>query len=242
MVTVNGDLGTAPAWLDAVLTVQPMPPIEAIVAAAVIAAASVLLPDVWPRTRHLLTIAHEGGHALTALLTGRRLAGIRLHSDTSGLSLSVGRPAGVGMILTLLVGYLTPSALGVAAAATLASGRVGAMLWGTLLLLAGVLLQIRNFFGLGLLLVTGGIVLAVSYWAPSDVQALFGYLLTWFLLLGGIRPVLELTRARRSTRTRTSDADQLARLTGVPALIWVAIFVAVTVTLAVVGGRLLIDV
>jgi len=240
VVMVNGDLRTAPTWMDAVLAVQPMPPIESIVIAAAVAAAGVLMPGLWPRTRHLLTIAHEGGHALLALLTGRRLAGIRLHSDTSGLSVSVGRPAGIGMILTLAVGYLTPSVLGLAAAATLATGRVTAMLWGTLLLLAGVLLQIRNFFGLGLLIVTGGIVLAVSYWAPADVQALFGYLLAWFLLLGGVRPVLELARARRSARARTSDADQLARLTRVPAVVWVLLFLVGTVAIAVLGARLLL--
>lgn len=237
---MNGGIGAAAGWLDVVLAVQPEPPIEGVVGAAVVAAAGVLLPRVWPRTRYLLTIAHEGGHALMALLTGRRLAGIRLHSDTSGLSVSVGRPSGIGMILTLAIGYLTPSAIGVAAAATLATGRVSAMLWGTLLLLAGVLLQIRNFFGFGLLLATGGAVLAVSYWAPADVQALVGYLLAWFLLIGGIRPVLELGRARRRTRARTSDADQLARLTRVPAVAWVAVFLIGTVLLALLGTRLLL--
>lgn len=229
-----------PAWLDAVLAVQPMPPTVAVVVAAGLAIAGVLLPGVWPRTRHVLTIAHEGGHALVALLTGRRLAGIRLHSDTSGLSVSVGRPTGLGMVLTLAVGYLTPSVLGLAAAATLASGRITAMLWGTMLLLASVVLQIRNFFGLVLLLVTGGIVLVVSYWAPSDVQALFGYVVAWFLLLGGVRPVLELAQVRLATRARTSDADQLARLTRVPAVVWVAFFLTGTVAAAVLGSRLLL--
>ena len=39
---------------------------------------------VWRVSRNAITIAHEGGHGLIALLTGRRLDGIRLHSDTSG--------------------------------------------------------------------------------------------------------------------------------------------------------------
>jgi len=242
VVTVIGDLRTVPAWVDAVLEIQPAPPTETIVVTGALAAVAVVAPGLWPRTRHLLTIAHEGGHAVMALLTGRRLAGIRLHSDTSGLTVSVGRPTGFGMVVTLLVGYVTPSALGLAAAATLAAGRVSAMLWGILLLLAGVLLQIRNFFGFGLLLVTGSTVLAVSYLAPDDVQALFGFLIAWFLLLGGIRPVLELARARRRTRARTSDADQLARLTGVPAVLWVGVFFAATVAMALLGSRLLLPV
>ena len=42
------------------------------------------------------------------------LTGIRLHSDTSGLTLSVGRPSGVGMVVTTAAGYLTPSLVGLA--------------------------------------------------------------------------------------------------------------------------------
>ena len=44
-----------------------------------------------------------------AVVCGRRLRGIRLHSDTSGLTLSSGRPTGAGMVFSLAAGYLTPS-------------------------------------------------------------------------------------------------------------------------------------
>ncbi|MDT7621592.1 MAG: hypothetical protein QOF99_2493, partial [Pseudonocardiales bacterium] len=60
----------------------------------------------WRIARTVVTIAHEGGHAMIAVLTGRRLAGIRLHSDTSGVTVSVGRTTGPGMVLTALAGYL----------------------------------------------------------------------------------------------------------------------------------------
>ena len=42
----------------------------------------------------LVTITHEGAHGVAAFVTGRRLQGIRLHSDTSGLTISSGRPSG----------------------------------------------------------------------------------------------------------------------------------------------------
>lgn len=210
--------------------------------AVAIALAGVLAPGLWPRTRHLVTIAHEGGHALAALGTGRRLAGIRLHSDTSGLTVSVGRPGGPGMVLTLLVGYLTPPALGLAAAAALAAGWVTAMLWGTLALLAGMLLQIRNVFGAALLVVTGAGVLALSQWAPPQTQAVAGQVLAWILLLGGARAACELVRVRRRARRGTSDADQLARLTRVPAAVWAGGFVLGSAALAVLGGRLLLPI
>ena len=65
---------------------------------AALALGLVLSRVAWPYTRMLVTITHEGGHAVAALLAGRRLQGIRLHSDTSGLTVSSGRPSGPGTV------------------------------------------------------------------------------------------------------------------------------------------------
>lgn len=219
---------------------QGAPDAREVAIAAGLAAAAVLLPQLWPRTRHLVTVAHEGGHALAALLTGRRLAGIRLHSDTSGLTTSVGRPSGPGMVATLLVGYLTPPALGLTAAAAVAAGWISAALWVTLVLLAALLVQIRNVFGGLLLLVTGAVLLAVSSWAPPAVQAVAAGALAWVLLIGGVRAAVELAGSRRKSRRGNSDADQLARLTPLPAVLWIGLFVLGSAGLAVAGGRLLL--
>ena len=143
----------------------------------------------WRIARNAVTIAHEGGHALVALLTGRRLHGIRLHSDTSGLTLSAGRPTGPGMILTLLAGYVAPSLLGLGGAWLLAGNRITLLLWLAVALLLAMLVMIRNLFGVLSLLVTGGVVLAVSWYTSPEVQAAFAWTSVWFLLLGGVRPV-----------------------------------------------------
>jgi hypothetical protein len=66
----------------------------------------VLVPRVWPVTRMLVTITHMGAHAVAAVCAGRRLQGIRQHSDTSGLTVSSGRPSGPGMVVMLAAGYL----------------------------------------------------------------------------------------------------------------------------------------
>jgi Peptidase M50B-like len=94
-------------------------------------------------------------------------------------------------------------------------------------------------------LVTAAGVFAVSYYATAIVQAGFAYLAVWFLLFGGLRPVLELARGssgssgRRRRWARGSDADQLARLTGTPAGLWVTLFIVVALAALVVGARLL---
>ena len=66
------------------------------VVGACLVALLLMAPQAWPRTRHLVTIAHEGAHGVVALLSGRSLSGIRLHSDTSGLTLSRGGPRASG--------------------------------------------------------------------------------------------------------------------------------------------------
>ncbi|MBO4206499.1 M50 family metallopeptidase [Micromonospora echinofusca] len=230
--------GLTTLW-DRLLGAQPDPPPLLLLGTAVVALVVVATRTPWRIARNAVTIAHEGGHALAALLTGRKLRGIRLHSDTSGLTLSAGRPTGPGMILTLLAGYLAPSLVGLAGAWLLGGNRITLLLWITVALLLAMLFMIRNVFGILSLLVTGGIVLAVSWYADPQVQAAFAYTGVWFLLLGGVRPVGELHTLRRWGRLPESDADQLARLTPFPALFWVGLFGLVNLLVLAVGAALL---
>jgi hypothetical protein len=189
---------------------------------------------VWRVTRTVVTIAHEAGHAVVAVLSGRRLSGIRLHSDTSGLTVSRGRAGGPGMVLTALAGYPAPPLLGLGAAGLVALGHTRALLVAALVLLLGTLVYVRNLFGGFALLVTGGLVGLVGWYGTEPVRLAFCCVVAWFLLLGGLRAVAELRRARR--RWPGSDADQLAALTGVPALLWLGLFVLVAVGSLALGG------
>ena len=209
----------------------------------VTAAAALLLvatPALWRRTRNVVTIAHEGAHGLVAVVAGRRLSGIRLHSDTSGLTVSAGRPTGPGMVLTLLAGYVGPGLFGLGAAALLAAGHAVGLLWALLALLGLLLVQIRNWYGLWSVLVTGAVVFAATWWLPPQGQAVFAAVATWFLLLAAPRTVLELHTARSRRRAPDSDADQLARLTPFPALFWVGVFLVVDVGALALGARWLL--
>ncbi|GJF29922.1 M50 family metallopeptidase [Kitasatospora sp. NBC_01539] len=230
----------ADVWQQ-VTGVQPDPPQWLVLVTAAVALLAVLPAPIWRWSRTVVTIAHEGGHGLAALLTRRRLSGIRLHSDTSGLTISSGRPTGPGMILTAAAGYLAPSLLGLGGAALLASGRITALLWIAILLLAGMLVMIRNGFGLLAVVLTGALFLAVSWYAESGTQAAFAYLGVWFLLLAGVRPVVELQRKRRSGGAPDSDADQLARLTGVGAVLWVTLFLVTALASLLAGGSWLLE-
>jgi hypothetical protein len=234
MDSSNGNV-VLEVWQRATTT-QAAPSGGVIALTAVLAAVLVWAPRAWPLTRHVVTIAHEAAHGLVALLSGRRLHGIRLHSDTSGVTVSAGRTTGPGMILTTAAGYLGPGLLGLAAAALLAHHRALGLLWALLMLLALVLIQVRNWFGLWSILFSAAVVFGVSWWLEPQMQSAFAYSLTWFLLLAAPRPVLELAGARRHNGSTTSDADQLARLTWLPAIVWVGFFLVATVGALALGA------
>lgn len=223
-----------------VLGTQHDPPFAVIVATAVVALIAVSVHGLWTGTRGVVTIAHEGGHALIALLTGRRVRGVRLHSDTSGVTFWRGRPTGFGAVLSVAAGYPAPAVLGLLAAAFLAFGRVTALLWFALVMLLLMLLLIRNLYGVVSVVLTGGIIFAVSWFTVTVVQGVFAYALTWFMLIAAVRPVIELSHGRRRRRLTDSDADQLARLTGTGPLLWVVIFFVVAVACLLIGGRWLL--
>ncbi|MBO0654968.1 M50 family metallopeptidase [Streptomyces triculaminicus] len=225
---------------SSVFGTQPHPSIWLIAVTGVVALAAVVPHGVWRITRNAVTIAHEGGHALVALLSGRRLDGIRLHSDTSGLTVSRGRPTGIGMVLTAAAGYTAPSLLGLGGAYLLAAGHITALLWGAAALLAAMLVMIRNAYGVLTVVLTGAAFVLVSWLTGPAVQAAFAYGVVWFLLLGGVRPPFELGSKRRHGGARDSDADQLARLTNLPAAVWLGLFHVVTLCCLSGGGRWLL--
>jgi Peptidase M50B-like len=230
--------GVTDLW-DKLLGAQPDPPALLVLITALLALVVVAFRPLWRIARNAITIAHEGGHALVALLTGRKLRGIRLEFDTSGLTLSAGRPTGPGMMLTLLAGYLAPSLIGLAGAWILGGNRITLLLWVAVVLLLLMLINIRNVFGAVSVVITGVIVFAVSWYASPQVQAAFAYAGVWFLLIGGVRPVGELQRLRSRGRMPESDADQLGYITHMPAIFWVGLFGLVNLAALVIGTFML---
>lgn len=214
--------------------VQPLPAATTVLATGAVALLLVLAPQTWPRVRLGVTVVHEAGHAVVAVLVGRRLQGIRLHADTSGVTVSRGRPSGPGMVVMLAAGYLSPGVIGVGAALLLAAGRGIAMLWLLLLLLVALLAWVRNWYGVLTLVLAGAAVFLLTWYADAHLQAVAAYLIAWLLLLAAPRPVVELMRAGRR-RSRTSDVDQLARLTHVPALLWMLLLLLANLAGIAVG-------
>lgn len=219
-------------WERATST-QPVPETRLVLLTGLIALLLVLAPRTWPRVRLGVTVVHEAGHAVAALAVGRRLQGIRLHSDTSGLTLSRGRPRGPGMVVMLAAGYLAPALAGIGAALLLAAGRSLGLLWLSVLLLAAMLVWVRNLYGVVSVVLAGVGLGLVSWYAGPGTQSVVAYLVAWVLLLAAPRPLLELITSGRRRR-RGSDPEQLARLTRLPGLAWTLLLL-----LANLGGLVL---
>jgi len=223
----------AELWARASTAGAPLEPAVAMIIAGIALAALLLA---WPLVRTLATICHEGGHALVAVLTGRRLRGIRVHSDTSGLTVTRGRPTGLGMVATLLAGYPAPSLIRLGAAWLVSTGHSAGLLWLLVAGLAVMLLAMRNFYGALAVLLIGTALALASWYATGQVSSWLAALVAWTLLLAGPRPVIELF----PNRSPTSDAAQLARLTHLPRLFWAFGWLALTLTALAVGGRWLL--
>ncbi len=215
---------------DRALTTQPPPdPLVPVLVAVV------LVVFAWSLVRTVVTLCHEAGHAVVATMTGRELTGIRLHSDASGLTLSRGRAHGPGMVAMLAAGYPAASFVGLGAAALAGAGYAAGLLWLFVLLLALMLVKIRNLYG-ALVVLSGGIGVAlVSWYAAPQVLSGLALALAWTLLLAGPRPVWQFLTQPRLRASSHSDAAQLARLTGVPAVVWGLLWLVVTLGALALG-------
>jgi hypothetical protein len=219
----------AELWRRALAT-QPLPSPWGSAVLAVVALAAVMFA--WPVVRTLVTICHEAGHALVAVLVGRRLSGVRVHSDTSGLTVSRGRQKGPGMVATLIAGYPAPAVVGLGIAWLTGTGHASGVLWLLVLLAMVMLVWIRNLYG-ALVVVAAGVAVALASWyAPPTALGWIATGLAWLFLVAAPRPVLELLRRH----SPGSDAAQLAGLTHVHRYVWCLLWLVLTIGALVAGA------
>ncbi len=212
---------------DASLASLPAP---GAVLTGLLALVAVLLQEFWVLTRHVSVIAHEGAHALVGGGMGNKVVGMRVSGDGTGLTVTQG---GRGRVTSGFAGYLGPSAFGLGAAKLIQLGDIGAVLWLALILLAVALISVRNFFGIVSLVITGGLLFLVVRDGGAGLQTAVAYTLTWFLLLSGVRYVV-------NHGPRAGDAANLRDLTYVPRVVWFGLWLVGTIAALMVGGRLLV--
>lgn len=223
-----------------ILTVQEVPLPWMILVSWVISLALVFTP-LWRLTRNGITVVHEGGHALTAILWGRRISGIKLHSDTSGVTISRGNPRGLGAIFTAASGYTAPAILGLSMQYLSSTGHSTLGLAMLSLALLGIFIAIRNLWGIIVVVpLLVGFYFILQFEPLAQVFMLL--LVATFLTVASLKPIIELQRARKNGTESTTDADMLAQLTFfIPGFIWVLFFFLVSLAANVLAVYLQIS-
>jgi len=217
--------------LDQIGQTQTPLPASVVVLLGVAVFAVIMLPT-WLVLRHATTMAHEGAHALVGWVFGGKITSVTMQSDGSGLT-DASFSGNTGRFLFLFVGYIGPSAFGLAAAKLISIGHIVAVLWLALLLLAILLITVRNFFALCVVAVTGLLLYLFARHASVAPQTVLAYVITWFLLLSGLWHVLKYDGQK-------GDAPNVAERTHLPSWLWVGVWQLGAAVALVVGARLLL--
>ena len=189
--------------------------------------------------RTIVTVAHEGGHMLAALLFGRRITRFDLQEASGADPLGSGGTGtdpqrGFGDVFIRFAGYATPPLVGLIGAHVIANGNSwGVLVAGVVLLLAVLVIPEINSLALGFtVLLLGGILWALVAGGPG-VQAALAAGLVWLMLIGGLWMVLK-------RNIDNQDAVELRQATWIPSFVWFAGWLTIAVVSLWVGGRVLL--
>ena len=185
--------------------------------------------------RVFVVFLHEISHGLAAVLTGGAIESIGLSPDEGGVC----RTRGGSAFLILNAGYL------------------GSLFWGAIFLVLGerrtrartvialvgaftlavTLVYVRTLFGFGYGLVTALALLAV---AAKLQPAVSEVLLAAIGATSALYAVWDVASDALFRYSAESDAAALARLTGVPAVVWGLFWIAVSIAVLVYVIRRLV--
>lgn len=232
---------TITRWLYERWAIADLPPLWMIAVFSVAMLALVLFRPTWQKARHGATIIHEMGHVAMGWLWGRRVQGISLHSDTSGLTITAGKERGLGVLMTYLAGYPAPALVGLALVWASVSGYSGVALTLVMGLLLLAFWLIRNLFGflvLGIALLGAG---AVFWDANPPVVTGFTLAAGIFLLLAGTQTCFDLRQTHQHGKGGESDAEMASQHSLLPASAWVYIFIAISLACVVQGIHVIVS-
>jgi Peptidase M50B-like len=184
----------------------------------------------------IVTVAHEGGHMVALLLSGRGVKGFKLtegNEVTNGATTPT-NGGGASDIFVAFAGYATPPLAGLGGAYVIADGNAwGVVVVGVILLIAVLLVPEMNALALVVVvLLLAGFIWALIAGGPG-IQAAIAVGLVWLLLIGGLHRVLV-------DKYNASDAHRLADDTWIPRMVWFAGWLVIAVVSLWDGGRVLL--
>ena len=194
---------------------------------------------VWKVFLPLATWFHEMGHATVALFTGGTVRKVKIFKDGSGVTEHLTR-GGVRAALTSFAGYPTPSVAGALIVFFIMGGQTHMVVAVFLFVVAVSLVFVGNLRMFSWTLVIAAVPLSIFVLPMSIMQPVL-LIFSGFLIISAPRTIYELRLYRRQAKKLTektgeevhSDADSLAGLTGIPAVVWEIFFTISAVALPV---------
>lgn len=212
--------------------------------------------------RLFVTFIHEGSHALVAFVTGGAVQSLTIAADGSGVVYSA--PSGfLGQIFTSSAGYLGTTAFGVLMLflmrKNVASQKVlfgiGAAV-GLITIVFGIIFPVFNFLSLNVpfssvvFTVTVGLLLSVGligmalYAGERVANFMIAFLAIQCLLnaLSDLKTLFFINAPLIGADGISNDAGNMAAATGIPAVVWTVIWIAVSVVVIALGLRMYMSV
>ncbi|GAB3890913.1 M50 family metallopeptidase [Kibdelosporangium lantanae] len=169
------------------------------------------------------TIVHETGHALAAAVAGGKVAQVRVGRNPESGSTTHSKLSWLPDVVMTAAGYAMPTLAGLGAASLLHHGKTAAVLALTTVVMALLLVFVcRDLVTICDVIAVGGLAFVTLRWAPALLQNCFAYAETWLLLTSEIAGVAVIVLNHAHGQRGTDDADILAKLTLIPAVVWVA--------------------
>ena len=173
--------------------------------------------------RLFVVFLHEVGHGTAAVLTGGRIVSIGISPDEGGVCATRG---GIRFVV-LNAGYLGSLLFGALFLVLGARRRSAALVVGAIgvFTVAAALVYVRTWFGFVYTLVAGLVLLIV---ALKLRPAASEWLLAAIGSMSMLYAVADIASDVIFRHSEASDAAVLARLTGVPALVWGLVWIGVS--------------
>jgi hypothetical protein len=153
-----------------------------------LAVALVLILGLWEITGHVSTIAHEGAHVVGMILFERGVSRVIVDYKNDAHEGKTVPPTGTTFfsVLATIVGYMGPPLFGLMGAALLIHGSATGTLWVFLVLLGGLILFVRNLFGILVVGAVGTLFYLTLTYGSAQAQVLVACTWVWLLLILGL--------------------------------------------------------
>jgi hypothetical protein len=203
------------------------------IAIAVACYAAWSTPFVFP-LKIFVVFLHELAHGLAAIVTGGAIERIELSSNEGGLCVTRG---GWGFVVTS-AGYLGSLLLGAGFLVAGGRARPGAQraivaITGATVL-AVTLLYVRTLFGFAWGLATGLVLLAVARYFAAGFSV---FLLRLLGVTSCLYAIWDIVSDLILRSPHESDANALARMTGIPGIVWGVLWCGASVVVTVAAYR-----